>query len=94
MNRKEFTVLFAKRNALRISMAERIVNAIFEELAKSLEKGERIEFRGFGSFFTKEYAPYKARNPKSGASIDVGSRKKVRFRPSTLLHEQINEALL
>ena len=94
MNRKEFVMLFAQRNSLNFSAAERIVNMIFEEWTKALENGERIEFRGFGSFFTKEYAPYTARNPKNGETVEVGTRKKVRFRPSTSLHEQINEALL
>ena len=94
MTRKELIEQLARRNNLSFRASERLVQAIFEEWTQALERGERIEFRGFGVFSVKSYKPYKARNPKSGESVQVGARNRVRFKASNLLNEQINNTLL
>ena len=94
MTRKELIEQLAQRNNLSFRASERLVLSIFEEWAQALERGERIEFRGFGVFSVKSYQPYKARNPKNGTSVYVGKRNRVRFKASTQLHEQINNTLL
>ena len=48
-----------------------IVDTIFDGTKESLEKGERIEIRGFGSFVMRQYGAYKSRNPKTGVIMDV-----------------------
>ena len=94
MTRKELIKQLAHRNNLSFRASERLVKAIFEEWTHALEAGERIEFRGFGVFTVKSYKPYTARNPKSGSTVDVGARKRVRFKASNQLHERLNNTLL
>ena len=55
--------------------AEVMVNAVFESMAEALTKGERIEIRGFGSFFVKQRAAREGRNPRTGAVVSVAAKK-------------------
>ena len=49
----------------------------------------RLELRGFGTFFVKTRRPRKARNPKSGATVMVGERKHIRFKPGKIMEERV-----
>ena len=53
-------------NGLSKIEAEQIVNLFFSEMADALTRGDRVEIRGFCSFFVKEYGAYFGRNPKTG----------------------------
>ena len=94
MTKAELISCFAKENNLPNRTSERIIRAIFEELEAALVAGSRIEFRGFGSFFVKDYDSYVARNPKSGEKAPMKSRKRVRFRLSEQLLVRMNKEFL
>ena len=94
MTKAELILCFAKENNLPNRTSERIIKAIFEEIEEALIRGSRIEFRGFGSFFVKDYDEYVARNPKNGKKTKVQPRKKVRFRLSEQLLVRINKEYL
>jgi len=94
MNRSALIAVFAERNGLSKKKAETLLSAIFDEMIGSLIQGERIEFRGFGSFFTKTYNPRRSRNPKSGETIWLQEKKRVRFRVSGQLLEKMNNSLM
>jgi len=61
------------------------VDAILQAMAKALARGDRIEFRGFGVFKVRYWAARKARNPSTGAPVDVPARHRVAFQPSSKL---------
>lgn len=61
---------------------EGVVASLLEEMAKSLQAGERIELRGFGSFQVKEKKARQGRNPKTGAVVEIAARRVVVFKPS------------
>jgi integration host factor subunit beta len=60
--------------------AKAIVDNIFDAMKESLEKGERIEIRGFGSFVMRQYGGYKGRNPKTGKIADVPPKRLPHFK--------------
>ena len=94
MTKAELISCFAKERQLPNRTSERIVKAIFEELEAALVDEQRIEFRGFGSLFVKNYDSYTARNPKNGEQTHVQPRKRVRFRLSDQLLTRINKEFL
>ena len=94
MNRSKLVTEFSLRHNMPKSKAKKLVSLIFEELSSALAKGDRIEFRGFGSFTVKTYSAREAKNPRTGEKIWVEERKKVRFRTSETLNQKINDALL
>ena len=70
--------------------AEQLVNIIFSEIINALTEGKRVELRGFGSFSIKNRIPRIARNPKTGESVEVGSKLKPYFRSGKDLNDLIN----
>ena len=91
MNKLNIINDLAKEKNLTINDAEKIVSTIVEEISKSLVLGERVEFRGFGIFFTKSRKKRIARNPKTGELINIKAKRLPQFRISKYFFEKINE---
>ncbi|HVS89371.1 MAG TPA: HU family DNA-binding protein [Candidatus Acidoferrum sp.] len=72
--------------------SETIVETIFESIIQSLQKGEKIEIRGFGSFRTRQRRGRVGRNPKTGAKVEVPAKKIPFFKPSKELKDFVNSA--
>ena len=53
-------------------------------------KRRRIEIRGFGSFCIRDRKSIRARNPKSGETIELPKRSIPYFRASKALKERVN----
>jgi integration host factor subunit beta len=70
--------------------SEVIVEAIFDSVVRSLRGGDKIEIRGFGSFRTRQRQPRIGRNPKTGARVDVPSKRIPYFKPSKELKDLVN----
>ena len=65
-------------------------NLIQKAIIESLKKRERVEIRGFGSFCIRDRKSIRARNPKSGESIELPKRSIPFFRASKLLKQRVN----
>jgi len=72
---------------------EAVITGFIEKMKEALKQGERIEFRGFGSFSVKKRKPKKARNPGTGETIYLPERYVPVFKPSKILKDDINEQL-
>lgn len=69
---------------------ERIVSTIFEEVSAALERGDRVELRGFGAFSVKSRDSRVGRNPRTGESVRVGAKTVPFFKTGKQLRELIN----
>ncbi len=69
---------------------EKIVAALFEEISHTLEKGHRIELRGFGSFFIKKRGERRGVDPRNGDKIHIDSHHVPVFRPGRVLLQTLN----
>jgi integration host factor subunit beta len=72
--------------------SETVVETIFESIIDALQKGEKIEIRGFGSFRTRQRRGRVGRNPKTGAKVEVPAKKIPFFKPSKELKDFVNNA--
>ena len=63
---------------------------ILKVINETLEKGERIEVRGFGSLSIRIRKPIRGRNPNSGEAIELSERKVPYFRASKKLNQKLN----
>jgi integration host factor subunit beta len=68
------------------------VETIFENIILALQKGDKIEIRGFGSFRTRDRRGRVGRNPKTGAKVDVPPKKIPFFKPSKELKDFVNNS--
>ena len=71
-----------------------IFNTILDTIKNSLNKGERIEIRGFGNFTVKHLSGKEARNPKTNERIWVKERYLPKFKVSKLLIDSVNKSQL
>ena len=90
MNKSDLVVSLAKESDLPLRKSEEIVNLVFETMAGALNKGGRIEIRGFGSFEIREYRNYTGRNPRTGKKIAVSNKKLPFFKVGKELREKVN----
>ena len=72
--------------------SETIVETIFGSIIDALQKGDKIEIRGFGSFRTRQRRGRVGRNPKTGAKVEVPPKKIPFFKPSKELKDFVNTA--
>ncbi len=79
-----------KVDGLTRNQTEIVVETVFDSIKKALINGEKIEIRGFGNFRLKTRKPRKARNPKTGESVDVPGKKVLYFKMGKALKEALN----
>jgi len=80
----------AKNPHLMQKDIEKIVDVFFSRIINTLAKGDRIEFRGFGSFYTTVRSPRTAKNPRTGAKVLVGERRIPHFKSGKQLFDKLN----
>lgn len=90
ITKSELTVRLSETQHLPKAKAEQVVNVMFEAMAGALERGERIEIRGFGSFEVRSYKPYEGRNPRTGETVHVKAKRLPFFKVGKELRELIN----
>jgi integration host factor subunit beta len=90
MNKAELITKVSEKANVTQKVAKVIVDTLFDGMKESLEKGQRIEIRGFGSFVVRNYGGYKGRNPKTGEIVDVPPKKLPFFKVGKELKEMVN----
>tara|TARA_Y100000816_G_C25679473_1_gene359809 strand:- start:54 stop:347 length:294 start_codon:yes stop_codon:yes gene_type:complete len=69
---------------------EKFTNIILKEIRQTLKKGERVELRGFGVFYTNIQKARISRNPKTGEKINTPEKKTIHFKMAKDLFKKIN----
>lgn len=69
---------------------ERIVSTVFDEISAALERGDRVELRGFGTFSVKHRAARTGRNPRTGTAVQVAPKSVPFFKTGKQLREMVN----
>lgn len=72
--------------------AEVIINSVFDSLVAALQREERIEIRGFGSFVVKHRRARDGRNPKTGEVVSVSSKRVPFFKVGKELRVRVNQS--
>ena len=90
MTKSELAKKLADKEHLTIAKAELIVNIVFDSMVETLEKNQRVEIRGFGTFVNRYYKRYKGRNPRSGDVVYVESKRVPFFKAGKELKKLIN----
>ena len=59
---------------------EKVVDAILEEIISAIAHGDRVELRGFGTFYARVRSAHVGRNPKTGTNLVVPTTVLPRFK--------------
>tara|TARA_Y100001958_G_C20969532_1_gene365081 strand:- start:295 stop:588 length:294 start_codon:yes stop_codon:yes gene_type:complete len=69
---------------------EKFSNIILKEIKQTLKRGERVELRGFGIFYSNTQKARISRNPKTGEKVNTPEKKTINFKMSKDLFKKIN----
>ena len=81
MVKHDIVTQVVNRTGLSKTKAEMVVETVFETMKRAMERGERIELRGFGVFNTRPRKTGIGRNPRTGEEVVIPPGKAVRFKP-------------
>jgi DNA-binding protein HU-beta len=81
MVKHDIVTRVVNRTGLSKTKAEMAVETVFETMKRAMERGERIELRGFGVFNTRPRKTGIGRNPRTGEEVVIPPGKAVRFKP-------------
>ena len=91
MKKSDFISFLSKNlenyNEIDINLSADLIQ---KSIVETLKKRNRVEIRGFGSFCIRDRKSIRARNPKSGESIELPKRSIPYFRASKLLKKRLN----
>jgi integration host factor subunit beta len=91
MLRSELVEALAEKNKnLLATDVEKVVDVILEEVAKALERGDRVELRGFGAFSVRKRDARVGRNPRTGTTVQVEAKRVPFFRAGKEIRQKLN----
>ena len=67
----------------------RVVDAFLEAIKTAMKDQKNIEVRGFGTFKIRQRKTRMARNPRTGAPVEVSARPVPVFKPSKELRAMV-----
>ncbi|WP_199193222.1 HU family DNA-binding protein [Blastopirellula marina] len=91
MTKKEIVKTISEEIGLTQLKTKEIVQKTFDAIVTTLVEEGRIELRNFGVFEVKKRAARKARNPRTGAKVDVDEKFVVTFKPGKEMEERVRQ---
>ncbi|MDP4502955.1 HU family DNA-binding protein [Nonomuraea sp. NBC_00507] len=89
MNKRELVEAIADRVGDRKTATE-AVNAVIDAVQKAVASGDKVSITGFGAFEMVHKPARTARNPSTGAEINVPESWGPKFRPGSDFKELVN----
>jgi integration host factor subunit beta len=91
MTKKEIVKQISERAQLTQLKTKEIVQWTFDAIVDTLIQEGRIELRNFGVFEVKRRKPRKARNPRTGAKVEVEAKNVVTFQPGKEMELRVKQ---
>ena len=68
----------------------RFIDIILNEIKRALKRGDRVELRGHGVYFTRIQRARLSRNPKTGEKVHTPEKKTIHFKMAKDLFKKLN----
>jgi DNA-binding protein HU-beta len=91
VNKSELITSMAEKSKLTKKDAELALKAFIESVEETLEKGEKIQLVGFGTFETRNRAARIGRNPKTKEEITIPESTVPVFKPGKEFKDKVNK---
>ena len=91
MNKSELITSMAEKSQLTKKDAELALKAFIDTVEESLEKGEKVQLIGFGTFETRERAAREGRNPRTKEVIKIAASTVPVFKAGKEFKEKVNK---
>ena len=80
----------AEKAELSKKDSEKALKAFIDVVSEELQKGEKIQLVGFGTFEVSERAARTGKNPQTGAEIKIPASKAPKFKAGKALKDAVN----
>ena len=90
MNKTELVAAIAAEAEISKKDAEAAVKAFVDVVSDELQKGEKVQLIGFGTFEVGKRAARTGRNPQTGETIKIKAAKQPKFKAGAALKEKVN----
>jgi integration host factor subunit beta len=84
------TRLQNKYSSWRASDVERLSDTVLDHVAAALERGDRVELRGFGAFSVRTREARVGRNPRTGEAVGVEAKRVPFFKAGKELRARVD----
>ena len=93
MSKAEIVSNISKKLGIEKVDVQLVVESLMNEITSSLENGENVYLRGFGSFIVKRRAEKTARNIKKNTTIKIPAHNIPAFKPSKIFLNGVKNKL-
>jgi len=93
MTKAEIVADIASKTGIEKVAVQATVEAFMETVKKSLEQGENVYLRGFGSFTIKERAEKTGRNISKNTTIIIPAHNIPAFKPAKSLVNEVKTSV-
>ena len=90
MNKTELVAAIAEKAELSKKDSEKALTAFVEVVTEELQKGEKVQLVGFGTFEVSKRAAREGRNPQTGKTMMIAASKAPRFKAGKALKDALN----
>ena len=90
MNKTELVAAISAKTELSKVDAEKALKAFTEVVSEELQKGEKIQLVGFGTFEVAERPAREGRNPRTGETMKIKASKAPKFKAGKALKDVVN----
>lgn len=91
VTKKELVDCIADETGAKRVVVKQIVQSFLDEIIEQLGRGNRLEFRDFGVFETKQRAARIAQNPKTLERVSVPPKRTVKFKLGRLMKQKLQQ---
>lgn len=89
MTKAEIVRVLADQVGLTRREATQVLSTVLQGVVEAINRGEKVELRGFGSFRTRKRQARRGRNPRTGAQVAVPAKVVPYFKPGKQLRESL-----
>ena len=90
MNKTELVTAIAEHSELSKKDSEKALKAFIDVVTEELQKGEKIQLVGFGTFEVIERAAREGRNPLTGEKMKIKASNAPKFKAGKALKDAVN----
>jgi integration host factor subunit beta len=90
VTKKELVNRIADRAGVTKVVAKEIIQSFLNAIIDELAAGNRLEFREFGVFESRERAARRAQNPRTLEKVDVPAKRIVKFKVGRLMRKKVS----
>ncbi|MCY2927913.1 MAG: integration host factor subunit beta [Planctomycetota bacterium] len=91
VTKKDMVDQIAGKLHLRAMVVKDVVQCFLDEVINELAQGNRLEFRDFGVFETRQCAARLAQNPRTLERVQIPARRKVRFKAGRVMKQKVEK---